>query len=124
MRRSLLSLTLALSISTVTTAAHAGDTKTDAKADAKKTDSVRGGADDDDEDDILAPVRSADEKPASAVPVKAKDLKVGFLPIVPIGDASKTLGDQLTSEVIKAFNESATVEVVALQMNSCPSTYT
>jgi hypothetical protein len=85
------------------------------QADAKRAAAAE---DDEEDDDILAPVRGDGEKPASAVPEKAKALKVGFLPIVPIGDASKVLGDQLTTEVMKAFNESATVEVVALSINS------
>ena len=84
---------------------------------------VRGGGGDDDDDeeddDILAPVREEGEKaPTTVVPVKAKGLKVGLLPLVPLGETPKALGDQLTSEVTKAFNESASVEVVALQMSS------
>jgi hypothetical protein len=79
-------------------------------------------ADDDDEedeeDDILAPVRGADEKPASAVPVKERALKVGLLPVVPLGDASKPLADQLTTELTKALNESPTVEFTALALKS------
>ncbi|MDP2342464.1 MAG: PEGA domain-containing protein [Deltaproteobacteria bacterium] len=88
-------------------------------ADKKPAAPVRGEADDEEDDDILAPVRDpGDKAPTTAVPVKAKDLKVGLLPLVPLGETSKTLGDQLTSELTKAFNESASVEVVALTMSS------
>jgi hypothetical protein len=74
--------------------------------------------DDEEDDDILAPVRGADEKPASAVPSKERALKVGVLPIVPLGDASKPLADQLTIELTKALNESPTVEFAALALKS------
>jgi len=74
--------------------------------------------DEEEDDDILAPVRGADEKPASAVPVKERALKVGLLPVVPLGDASKPLADQLTTELTKALNESPTVEFSALALKS------
>jgi hypothetical protein len=74
--------------------------------------------DEEEDDDILAPVRGADEKPASAVPVKERALKVGLLPVVPLGDASKPLADQLTTELTKALNESPTVEFTALALKS------
>ncbi len=84
-----------------------------------------GGDEDDEDDDILAPVRSAGDKPATTLaPAAVKELKVGLLPMVPLGETSKTLGDQLTGEITKAFNESATVELVALQMTSAGSTAT
>lgn len=73
---------------------------------------------DEDEDDILAPVRGADEKPASSVPVKERSIKVGVLPIVPLGETGKPLADQLTSELTKALNESSSVEFGALALKS------
>ena len=85
-----------------------------AEAEAPKADAKKPTATDDDEDDgILAPIRSG---PAATTvePPKQKDLKVGLLPIVPLGDAGKTLGEQITAELGKALNESATVDVVAL----------
>lgn len=117
MRRLLLTLSIVAGL--LAPAAQAAEAK---KADAPKADAkgARGGADDEDDedDDILAPVRGDGDKGPTVVPVKAKDIKIGMLPLVPLGDAGKTLGDQLTGEVIKAFNESASVEVVALQMSS------
>lgn len=74
--------------------------------------------DDEENDDILAPVRGADEKPASAVPVKERALKVGLLPVVPLGEASKPLADRLTTELTKTLNESPTVEFTALALKS------
>lgn len=73
--------------------------------------------DDEEEDDILAPVRTGD-KPATVVPVKERAIKVGILPMVPLGDVGKSLGDQLTTEVMKAMNESGSVEFVGLAMQS------
>ncbi len=67
------------------------------------------------EEDILAPVRT--DGPATSVgPAKVRDLKVGLLPIVALADAGKTLGDQLTGELIKSFNESATIEFTGLAL--------
>jgi hypothetical protein len=76
------------------------------------------GADEEDDDDILAPVRGADEKPASSVPVKERSVKVGVLPIVPLGETGKPLADQLTTELTKALNESSLVEFGALALKS------
>ena len=73
--------------------------------------------DDEDDDDILAPVRTGD-KPATVIPVKERATKVGILPIVPLGDVGKSLGDQLSTELIKAMNESTSVEFVALALQS------
>lgn len=83
---------------------------------AVETKAAAAADDDDDEDDILAPVRGAGEKPASTVPVKERALKVGVLPIVPLGDAGKPIADQLTAELTKALNESPSVEFVALAL--------
>lgn len=117
MRRLLMSGLLALTTLTLAHGALAADKKDEKKSEKAEKPVARGAPDDEEDDDILAPVRGEGEKStATAAPVKEKDLKVGFLPLVPIGDASKTLGDQLTSEVVKAFNESASIEVVALQM--------
>ena len=67
------------------------------------------------EEEILAPERT--DGPATSVgPAKVRDLKVGLLPVVPLADAGKTLGDQLTGELIKSFNESATVEFTGLAL--------
>ncbi len=119
MRRLVLPLLLATGLLTIGLAPAAFAQGKDAKKEAAKGDTkARGGDDEEDEDDILAPVRGDGDRTPTVVPVKAKDLKVGMLPLVPLGDAGKTLGDQLTSEVIKAFNESATVEVVSLNMSS------
>jgi hypothetical protein len=82
------------------------------KPDAKKT------ADDESDDDILAPVRSDAERGPVTVPMKERSLKVGLLPLVPIGDAQKPLADSLSSELLKAFNESASVETVALGLDA------
>jgi hypothetical protein len=50
--------------------------------------------------------------------VKDRATKVGLLPLVAIGDAGKPLADQLTTELLKAFNESAQVEVKALGLDA------
>jgi hypothetical protein len=78
----------------------------------------RPAASDDDDDDILAPVRSAAERGPTVVPMKERANKVGLLPLVPVGDAGKPLADSLTSELGKAFNESAVAEVKALGLDS------
>jgi hypothetical protein len=72
---------------------------------------------DEEDDDILAPVRTGD-KPATVIPVKERATKVGILPIVPLGDVGKSLGDQLSTELTKAMNESTSVEFVALALQS------
>ena len=67
------------------------------------------------EDEILAPVRT--DGPATSVgPARVRDLKVGLMPVVALADAGKTLGDQLTSELIKSFNESNSVEFTGLAL--------
>ena len=89
------------------------------KADKKPAAREVAADDEDEEDDILAPVRGeGDKAPTTLTPAKVKDLKIGLLPLVPLGETSKILGEQLTGEVTKAFNESATVEVVGLQMSA------
>lgn len=66
------------------------------------------------EDEILAPVGNGSS--SVVAPAKQRDIKVGLLPVVPLADAGKTLGDQLTAELIKSFNESATVEFTGLAL--------
>jgi hypothetical protein len=90
--------------------------KKDAKPAPKKD--ARKAASDDDDDDILAPVRSPAERGPTTVPMKERAQKVGLLPLVPIGDAGKPLADSLTSELTKAFNESAVAEVAALGLDA------
>jgi hypothetical protein len=87
------------------------DTKKSAKPAATSTE-------EDDDDDILAPVRSPAERGPTTVPMKERALKIGLLPLVPLGDAGKPLADSLTSELTKAFNESATAEVAALGLDA------
>jgi hypothetical protein len=89
--------------------------KKDAKP-APKKDAAQASSDDD--DDILAPVRSPAERGPTTVPIKERALKVGLLPLVPLGDAGKPLADSLTSELTKAFNESAVAEVTALGLDA------
>jgi hypothetical protein len=76
-----------------------------AAADAKAKAAAKAAADDD--EDILGPIR--DEKAAPPTPAVEKSARVGVMPMVPLGDAGKPLADQLTVDLIKAFNESATV---------------
>ncbi len=66
-------------------------------------------------DDILAPVRT--DGPATSIgPAKVREIKVGLLPVIALADAGKTLGDQLTVELIKSLNESATIEFTGLAL--------
>ena len=84
----------------------------------------RGGAADDedeeedDDDDILAP--RTEEKPSTSTvaPAADKALKVGMMPVVPLGEAGKTLAEQVSLELTKAFNESASVGVLGLALAS------
>lgn len=67
------------------------------------------------EEEILAPQRT--DGPATSVgPARVRDRKVGVLAIVPLADAGKTLADQLTGELLKALNESASVEFTGLAL--------
>ncbi len=112
-------LVLILGLAVTCLPAFAAADKKPAKSDkSEKPAAAAAAVEDDEDDDILAPVRGEGDRPATVVPVKAKDIKVGLLTLVPLGDSGKTLGDQLTGEITKAFNESASVEVVALQMSS------
>jgi tetratricopeptide (TPR) repeat protein len=91
--------------------------KADGKnADGKNADGTA--ADDESFDDILAPTRPDGERGPVTVPMKERALKVGLLPLVPIGEAQKPLADSLSSELLKAFNESASVETVALGLDA------
>jgi hypothetical protein len=74
-------------------------------------------ADDDDEDDILAPVRTSTERAPTAVPMKERARKVGLVALIPLGEASKTLADSLTTELTKALDESSVAEVKALALD-------
>jgi hypothetical protein len=85
---------------------------------AKPAATKEAAANDDDDDDILAPVRSPSDRGPTTVPMKERALKVGLLPLVPVGDAGKPLADSLTSELMKAFNESAVAEVGALGLDA------
>jgi hypothetical protein len=122
MRRLFAALALTL-LATTSWAAPAGDGRA-ADSDrlaAKDGKKAAAAADDDDEgedDDILAPVRGEGERTPTVVPVKDRATKVGLLPLVAIGDAGKPLADQLTTELLKAFNESAQVEVKALGLDA------
>jgi hypothetical protein len=53
--------------------------------------------------------------------MKERGVKVGLLPLVPVGEAGKPLADSLTTELAKAFNESAVAEVKALGLDAGPA---
>lgn len=82
----------------------------------KAADGKKGASPVADDDDILAPVKDpktkAEEKKNE--PAKAKSFKVGVVAIVPIGEAGKSLADQVTAGILKEFNEGNVFDAQAL----------
>jgi len=115
MRRTLLGVLVSCVVCAPAAPAFAQRTATPAADDDEEEE------EDEEEDDILAPVRGAGEKPATALPVKEKTLKVGVLPFVALGDVGKPVLDQAKTEVMKALNESGTVDFKALALASAAS---
>lgn len=72
-----------------------------------------------DDDDILAPVPTkGDKKPEAPAEVKAKAFRLGLVPLVPLGDASKGLADEVTAAVIKELSSGAAFDVVPLAVSA------
>lgn len=71
-----------------------------------------------DDDDILAPVPTKEKKPEAPAEVKAKAFKLGLVPLVPLGDASKGLADEVTAAVVKELSSGAAFDVVPLAVDS------
>lgn len=70
------------------------------------------------DDDILAPAKDPNAKPDKpAEPAKAKAYKVGIVGVVPVGEASKPLADQVTAGVLKELNEGALFDAVPLAVD-------
>lgn len=71
-----------------------------------------------DDDDILAPAPTKDKKPEAPAEVKAKAFKLGLVPLVPLGDASKGLADEVTAAVVKELSSGAAFDVVPLAVDT------
>ncbi|MBI1945780.1 MAG: PEGA domain-containing protein [Deltaproteobacteria bacterium] len=73
----------------------------------------------DDDDDILAPVPTkGDKKPEPATEAKPKAFRLGLVPLVPLGDASKGLADEVTAAALKELGSSAGFDVVPLAVDT------
>ncbi len=97
----------------------------DASAEDKDDDKAAGkggdaaGAKADDDDDILAPVPAkGDPKPAPSPEAKPKGIRLGLVPLVPLGDASKGVADEVTAAVLKELGSSAAFDVAPLAVGT------
>ncbi|MCC7072814.1 MAG: hypothetical protein IT383_15915 [Deltaproteobacteria bacterium] len=85
------------------------------KGDAAKPAAAPG----DDDDDILAPVPTkGDPKPEPTPELKPKAFRLGLVPLVPLGDATKGLADEVTAAVRKELGGSGAFDVVPLAVGS------
>jgi hypothetical protein len=89
----------------------------DAASDKARGDAKKPAADDD--DDILAPIKTDKDKKSPVVdtPAAQKAMKVGVVALVPVGDAGKTLADQATAGVIKELSTGALFDAVPLTVD-------
>lgn len=72
-----------------------------------------------DDDDILAPAPAkGDKKPDPTTEAKPKAFRLGLVPLVPLGDASKGLADEVTAAVVKELGSSAGFDVVPLAVDT------
>ncbi|OGQ21047.1 MAG: hypothetical protein A2138_13970 [Deltaproteobacteria bacterium RBG_16_71_12] len=59
-----------------------------------------------------------DRKPEPAAEAKPKAFRLGLVPLVPLGDASKGLADEVTAAVVKELGSSAGFDVVPLAVDT------
>lgn len=72
----------------------------------------------DEDDDILAPVPTkGDKKPEAPVEAKPKAFKLGLVPLVPLGDASKGLADEVTAAIVKELASGSPFDVTPLAVD-------
>lgn len=101
---------------TAQTVRRGGDTKADAEA---AGDAPAKPVASDDDDDILAPAPTkGDKKPEAPAELKPRAFRLGLVPLVPLGDASKGLADEVTGAIVKELSSGSPFDVVPLAVDT------